>query len=61
MYVFISCSHSLKQVILPELALLRLAVYDENDKIVGQRVLPLDGIQPGITDLQLKFLFCFIF
>ena len=36
------------QVILPELALLRLAVYDENDKILGQRILPLDGIQPGM-------------
>jgi len=39
------------------LALLRLAVYDENDKVVGQRVLPLEGIQPGIPSMFCKF-FC---
>eukprot|EP00112_Aurelia_sp_Birch-Aquarium-sp1_P019894 Seg501.9_Seg501.11 transcript_id=Seg501.9_Seg501.11/GoldUCD/mRNA.D3Y31 product="1-phosphatidylinositol 4 5-bisphosphate phosphodiesterase beta-4" protein_id=Seg501.9_Seg501.11/GoldUCD/D3Y31 len=42
------------KVILPELALLRLAVYDENDKILGQRILPLDGIQPGYRHVPLR-------
>lgn len=35
------------QVVLPELAVLRFAVYDENGKQLGQRILPLDGLQSG--------------
>ncbi|XP_065052408.1 1-phosphatidylinositol 4,5-bisphosphate phosphodiesterase beta-4-like isoform X2 [Rhopilema esculentum] len=42
------------KVILPELALLKLTVYDESDKILGQRVLPLDGVQPGYRHVPLR-------
>eukprot|EP00794_Sanderia_malayensis_P017523 gene17524-19274_t len=42
------------KVILPELALLRLGVYDENDKVLGQVVLPLEGIQPGYRHIPLR-------
>ena len=35
------------QVVLPELALLRFAVVDDNDKLIAQRVVPLDGLQSG--------------
>uniref|UniRef100_A0A8R1TN97 Uncharacterized protein n=1 Tax=Onchocerca volvulus TaxID=6282 RepID=A0A8R1TN97_ONCVO len=38
-------ANGLNPVILPELALLRIAVYDENGKQLGQRILPLDGLQ----------------
>lgn len=36
-----------RKVVLPELAVLRFAVYDENGKQLGQRILPLDGLQAG--------------
>jgi len=35
------------KVVLPELAVFRIAVYDENNKLLGQRILPLDGLQAG--------------
>ena len=35
------------QVVLPELAVLRIAVYEETSKLIGQRILPLDGLQAG--------------
>lgn len=35
------------QVVLPDLAVIRIAVYDENSKMLGQRILPLDGLQAG--------------
>uniref|UniRef100_A0A915EEF6 Phosphoinositide phospholipase C n=1 Tax=Ditylenchus dipsaci TaxID=166011 RepID=A0A915EEF6_9BILA len=37
-----------RKVVLPELAVLRFAVYDENGKQLGQRILPLDGLQAVI-------------
>lgn len=33
------------KVVLPELAVIRFAVYDESGKQLGQRILPLDGLQ----------------
>lgn len=42
------------QVVLPELALLRLVVYDENGKQLGQRILPLDGLQAGYRHITLR-------
>ena len=36
------------QVILPDLAVLRIAVYEETGKLIGQRILPLDGLQSGL-------------
>lgn len=35
------------QVVLPELAVLRIAVYEDTGKLIGQRILPLDGLQAG--------------
>lgn len=42
------------QVILPELAVLRIAVYDDNNKLIGQRILPLDGLQAGYRHISLR-------
>ncbi|KAI8505595.1 1-phosphatidylinositol 4,5-bisphosphate phosphodiesterase beta-4 [Branchiostoma belcheri] len=41
-------------VVLPDLATLRFAVYDENNKLIGQRVLPLDGLQAGYRHVGLR-------
>lgn len=45
--------HSL-QVILPDLAVLRIAVYDDNNRLIGQRILPLDGLQAGYRHISLR-------
>ena len=36
-----------QQVVLPDLAVLRIAVFEETGKLIGQRILPLDGLQAG--------------
>ncbi|XP_035672368.1 1-phosphatidylinositol 4,5-bisphosphate phosphodiesterase beta-4-like isoform X1 [Branchiostoma floridae] len=43
-----------RKVVLPDLATLRFAVYDENNKLIGQRVLPLDGLQAGYRHVGLR-------
>uniref|UniRef100_A0A7E4W1T5 Phosphoinositide phospholipase C n=1 Tax=Panagrellus redivivus TaxID=6233 RepID=A0A7E4W1T5_PANRE len=43
-----------RKVVLPELAVLRFAVYDENNKQLGQRILPLDGLQAGYRHISLR-------
>ncbi|XP_054617434.1 1-phosphatidylinositol 4,5-bisphosphate phosphodiesterase beta-4-like isoform X2 [Dunckerocampus dactyliophorus] len=43
-----------RKVILPDLAVLRLAVYDDNNKLIGQRILPLDGLQAGYRHISLR-------
>lgn len=49
------CLHSVAfQVILPDLAVLRIAVYDDNNKLIGQRILPLDGLQAGYRHISLR-------
>lgn len=45
---------TLFQVVLPELAVLRFAVYDESGKQIGQRILPLDGLQAGYRQISLR-------
>lgn len=35
------------QVVLPNLATLRLGVYEETGKLIGFRILPLEGLRPG--------------
>lgn len=45
---------SLAQVILPDLAVLRVAVFDDNNKLIGQRILPLDGLQSGYRHISLR-------
>lgn len=52
-----------RKVVLPDLAVLRFGVYDENNKLLGQRILPLDGLQVrNITcrfNLEIIKVFCF--
>lgn len=43
-----------RKVVLPDLAVLRLGVYDENGKVLGQRILPLDGLQAGYRHISLR-------
>ena len=38
---------TLEQVVLPDLAVFRIAVYEETGRLIGQRILPLDGLQAG--------------
>ncbi|XP_003378869.1 putative phosphatidylinositol-specific phospholipase C, X domain protein [Trichinella spiralis] len=47
-------TYAMLQIVLPELAVLRFAVYDENSKLLGQRILPLDGLQPGYRHISLR-------
>ncbi|XP_024885147.1 1-phosphatidylinositol 4,5-bisphosphate phosphodiesterase-like isoform X3 [Temnothorax curvispinosus] len=44
-----------RKVVLPDLAALRFAVYDEsNGKLLGQRIVPLDGLQAGYRHIALR-------
>ncbi|XP_056623147.1 1-phosphatidylinositol 4,5-bisphosphate phosphodiesterase beta-4 isoform X2 [Triplophysa dalaica] len=43
-----------RKVILPDLAVLRVAVFDDNNKLIGQRILPLDGLQSGYRHISLR-------
>ncbi|XP_067845542.1 1-phosphatidylinositol 4,5-bisphosphate phosphodiesterase beta-4 isoform X3 [Heptranchias perlo] len=43
-----------RKVILPDLAVLRIAVYDDNNRLIGQRILPLDGLQAGYRHMSLR-------
>ena len=46
---------------LPNLATLRIGVFDESGKQLGHRVLPVEGLRPGehAFSCQFHFLFCF--
>jgi phosphatidylinositol phospholipase C beta len=41
-------------VVLPELAVLRIAVFDESQKLLGHRVLPVVGLRPGYRHIPLR-------
>ncbi|CAG9764936.1 unnamed protein product [Ceutorhynchus assimilis] len=43
-----------RKVVLPDLAVLRFGVYDENSRLLGQRILPLDGLQAGYRHISLR-------
>ncbi|CRK93620.1 CLUMA_CG007150, isoform A [Clunio marinus] len=43
-----------KKVVLPELASIRVAAYEENGKFLGHRVLPVIGLCPGYRHLTLR-------
>lgn len=43
-----------RKVVLPDLAVLRFGVYEENGKLIGQRILPLDGLQAGYRHISLR-------
>ena len=32
---------------MPHLAVLRICVYEDNGKLIGHRILPIDGLSPG--------------
>lgn len=42
------------QVVLPELASIRIAAYEESGKLIGHRVLPVIGLCPGYRHLNLR-------
>lgn len=44
------------QVVLPSLACLRIAVYEEGGKFIGHRILPVQAIRPG-KDSVMKIVF----
>ncbi|XP_058056630.1 1-phosphatidylinositol 4,5-bisphosphate phosphodiesterase classes I and II [Anopheles bellator] len=43
-----------KKVVLPELAAIRIAAYEEGAKLIGHRVLPVIGLCPGYRHLTLR-------
>ncbi|XP_052698208.1 1-phosphatidylinositol 4,5-bisphosphate phosphodiesterase beta-4-like isoform X2 [Crassostrea angulata] len=43
-----------RKVVLPDLAVLRIAVYEDTGKLIGQRILPLDGLQSGYRYISLR-------
>ncbi|CAD5118884.1 DgyrCDS7560 [Dimorphilus gyrociliatus] len=43
-----------RKVVLPDLAVLRIAVFEETGKLIGQRILPLDGLQAGYRHVSLR-------
>ncbi|XP_072145268.1 1-phosphatidylinositol 4,5-bisphosphate phosphodiesterase [Dermacentor andersoni] len=43
-----------RKAFLPDLAVIRIAVYDENGKMLGQRILPMDGLQAGYRHVSLR-------
>nr|XP_015930054.1 1-phosphatidylinositol 4,5-bisphosphate phosphodiesterase isoform X4 [Parasteatoda tepidariorum] len=43
-----------RKVVLPDLAVIRIAVFDESSKMLGQRILPLDGLQAGYRHVSLR-------
>ena len=40
------------QIVLPELAVLRFGVYDDNNKLLGQRILPFEDLQAGYVSIR---------
>ncbi|KAL4237357.1 1-phosphatidylinositol 4 [Mactra antiquata] len=43
-----------RKVVLPDLAVLRFAVFEETGRMIGQRILPLDGLQAGYRHIPLR-------
>lgn len=43
-----------KKVVLPELASIRIAAYEESGKFIGHRVLPVVGLCPGYRHVNLR-------
>jgi hypothetical protein len=44
-------------VVLPSLACLRIAVYEEGGKFIGHRILPVQAIRPGMDGVVRHFFF----
>jgi len=45
---------SFRKIVLPELAVLRFGVYDDNNKLLGQRILPFEDLQAGYRHIALR-------
>ncbi|ESO90162.1 hypothetical protein LOTGIDRAFT_123959 [Lottia gigantea] len=43
-----------KKVVLPNLATLRIAVYEETGRLIGHRILPVEGLRPGYRHIPLR-------
>ncbi|KAG8184639.1 hypothetical protein JTE90_022687 [Oedothorax gibbosus] len=43
-----------KKVVLPDLASLRIAVYEDGGRFIGHRVLPVVGLRPGYRHISLR-------
>lgn len=43
-----------KKVILPELACLRFAVYEDSGRFIGHRIVPIQGLKPGYRHVMLR-------
>lgn len=43
-----------KKVVLPELACLRIAAFEDNSKFIGHRILPVVGLRPGYRHISLR-------
>lgn len=43
-----------KKVVLPDLACIRIAVYEDNGRFLGHRVLPVCGLRPGYRHISLR-------
>lgn len=43
-----------KKVVLPDLACLRIAAFEENGKFIGTRILPFVGLRPGYRHISLR-------
>ncbi|XP_055374777.1 1-phosphatidylinositol 4,5-bisphosphate phosphodiesterase isoform X1 [Condylostylus longicornis] len=43
-----------RKIVLPDLAVLRFTVFEESGKQIGQRILPLDGLQAGYRHISLR-------
>ena len=52
--VLIPSEFNQSQVVLPDLACLRIAVYEDSGRLLGHRVLPVTGLCPGYRHLSLR-------
>ncbi|XP_076463725.1 1-phosphatidylinositol 4,5-bisphosphate phosphodiesterase beta-1-like [Babylonia areolata] len=43
-----------KKVVLPNLAIVRLGVYEETGKLIGHRIMPVEGLRPGFRHIPLR-------
>jgi len=48
------------QVVLPDLAVVRIAVYEDTGKLIGQRILPLEGLQSGRVNTRFASFVCIV-
>lgn len=52
--IFDFCSTKRKKIICPDLALIRICVYDQTEKLLGQSTIPVQHIRSGFYHLVLK-------